>query len=60
MVGVTNRFLLETLRRLKLLTGLRSVNPPLAVSVLAAVDESSLPLAESFESIETGNVNNNF
>lgn len=47
--------ILETLRRLKLLTGLRSANPPLTFSVLVAKDESSLPLAESFESINALN-----
>lgn len=43
-------YLLETLRRLKLLTGLRSANPPLILSDLLE-DESATILTDSFVSV---------
>lgn len=43
-------YLLETLRRLKLLTGLRSVNPLLILSDLIE-DESATVLTDSFVSV---------
>lgn len=48
-VAGANLYLLETLRRLKLLTGRRSANPPLTLSGLPK-GESTATLADSFVS----------